>query len=223
MLAAARPFCKADHPSFTLAHQQMRIARQRGQAGAVGCDEVDFCQTDDGFGLDFCVTLLHALHQRYQRRFYFAAQHGLDTQAAQHLLVHWRVQPVHAQMRVRRELLDARQRGDRDACGGMHRNVNRYQIGTGQHLGFEHLQRKVKTVHIAACALQPSGGFSQPKRLATQFVRINQDDFHELASRFRWSTPRHTGAVTMFKHVCAARNAASACCGVGARAKINPK
>ena len=67
---------------------------------------------------------------------------------------------------------------NRDARGSVHRDIDGDQIGAGQHLGFEHLQRQVEALHLAARALQPRSRFGQAERLTAEFVGIDEDDFH---------------------------------------------
>jgi len=190
MLAAARAFGETDDLAAALGRDQVRIARQRRQAGAVGLDEIDFRQTHHWLGLRH-VSVLQPLHQRHQRRFHFTAEHRAYAQLAQQRLVHRRIQAINAQVRVRGELPDTRQRCNRNARGGVHRDIDSDQIGAGQHLGFEHLQRQIETLDLAALAFQPRGRLGQAERLAAEFVGIDQDDFHVQAIRGKAPRLRH--------------------------------
>ncbi len=178
MLAAAAALDETDGLATAIRQLQVRVARQRRQRAAVGREKFDFRKIHHRLGLHLAVAGAQPFHQRHQGRLDFAAQHGLNAQLAQPLLIHRRVQAIHAQMRLRRERLDARYRFHRDARGGVHGDIDRHQMGTAQHLGLQTLQREIETMHLATGALEPGGRFGQAERLAADFVGIDQDDFH---------------------------------------------
>ena len=144
-------------PSCFLAavgQEQMGVAFQLRQAGTVGGQKIDFGQMHHRPCLRIAgCARAQPPRQARQRRLALAAEDGFHAQAAQHCLVHRRIQPVHAQMRMRRQGADARQGFDRDAGGGMHADIHSHQARAREQVRIEFLQRQVDALHVESVPL----------------------------------------------------------------------
>ena len=184
VLAAPAALDEAADAGGAVWQHQVGVAREFGQAAAVRHLERDSAQADDRLALGRlrstfgrrCSICPQSLANRQQRRLHLPAQHGAHAQSAQQRLVHGRVEPVDAEVRVRGESLDVGQGLDRDAGGGMHAHMNRHQARISQDVGIELLQRKIEACHRKALALEQRRRLRQAKRLPPQFIGVDEDD-----------------------------------------------
>jgi hypothetical protein len=97
VLAASAGLDEAERLPFAARQDQLRVAPKRRQAGAIGRRELHPVATHDR--LDLFIAFFsgaQSARQADQPRFEFAAENGLDAKSAQQLLVHRRIEAVHA-------------------------------------------------------------------------------------------------------------------------------
>ena len=192
MAAASRRLGVADDARLVLTDDQRGIALRRRQPGSVGDDEFLTRERDDGLHLRRRLPRAREpVRERRQTFLELAAEYRDGAEAPEVGLVDRGIQAVEAQMRIPVELANPfGQRGGKPARG-VHRHVDRDQVGLANRLLGQRLNREVECPHREPVASQPCGGRRESEGLAAELVRRYQQDpeaagvawHHDLDSR----------------------------------------
>ena len=109
-------------------------------------------------------------------RLVLAADDGLHPEPAQCPRIDRRVQAVGAQHRARRQGPNLRKDLQRDPGRGVHREVDGDDVGAGERIGRQALDREVRAAHLEPGVVEPARRLREPERLAPQLVGADEDD-----------------------------------------------
>ena len=97
-----------------------------------------------------CLPRLQAADEGEQSSLKLSTQDGPSPQAAQECLIHRRIEAVEAEMSARVQSFDVLHHMRSDACGGVHRDIERHHIGGSNLLLVQATARQILTYHSRA-------------------------------------------------------------------------
>src|SRR6266403_1394715 len=185
VLAAATGFSGTDNAIACAGDYEMRILFQRRHTHAVRNLKRQPIHGHHRLWLGPRYRVLDrdkSLCQMDERIFEFAAKNGRDSQRAQVVRIHRRIEAVAAKMSAGISFAQTRNELRGQPRGRVHGQVEGDEAGRLDRRFVERLPREIEANDAMAAFTQPGRRRSQPERLAPELVGRNQDDVHAVIS-----------------------------------------
>src|SRR5271168_1517435 len=185
VFAAAARFRRAHKAESTAGFDKMSVLADGRHIRAVRDFEIEPFKRDErlwlwrSFGAVIVLQpFLQALSDLCEFALEFAAEDGGHAKRSQIIRVHRRVKAIAAQISERIQVAQGRDKFCSEPCGRVHRQIDGNQSRGANRRFIKELAGKIQAYKFVTTLAQPGCRRREPKGLAPQLVRRNQNDIH---------------------------------------------